>query len=142
MSHTLHSLLWTPKEAGAREMPSPTPICTEKRNYGVLSPRIKIESHIERKERERAREREKYIIYCMYIYIYIYIYMYVYIYIHIHIYVEGGVRKKARTITGPAALKHTFPVCPSRGWRWGWRPLACALVQMLLPSFTQDHLGV
>lgn len=127
MSHTLHSLLWTPKEAGAREMPSPTPICTEKRNYGVLSPRIKIESHIERKERERAREREKYIIY---------------IYIHIHIYVEGGVRKKARTITGPAALKHTFPVCPSRGWRWGWRPLACALVQMLLPSFTQDHLGV
>lgn len=132
MSHTLHSLLWTPKEAGAREMPSPTPICTEKRNYGVLSPRIKIESHIERKERERENEREKYIIY----------YIYIHIYIHIHIYVEGGVRKEARTITGPAALKHTLPVCPNRGWRWGWRPLACALVQMLVPSFTQDHLGV
>ena len=86
MSHTLHSLLWTPKEAGAREMPSPTPICTEKRNYGVLSPRIKIESHIERKERERAREREKYIIYYMYIYIYIYIYIYMYVYIYIYTY--------------------------------------------------------
>lgn len=62
MSHTLHSLLWTPREAGAREMPLPTPICTEKRNYGVFSPRIKIESHIERKERERERggkEREE-----------------------------------------------------------------------------------
>lgn len=68
MSHTLHSLLWTPREAGAREMPLPTPICTEKRNYGVFSPRIKIESHIERKE----RERERYIIYIIYI-IYIYI---------------------------------------------------------------------
>lgn len=70
MSHTLHSLLWTPREAGAREMPLPTPICTEKRNYGVFSPRIKIESHIERKERER--EREVYYIYYIYI-IYIYI---------------------------------------------------------------------
>lgn len=69
MSHTLHSLLWTPREAGAREMPLPTPICTEKRNYGVFSPRIKIESHIERKERER--EREVYYIYYIYI-IYIY----------------------------------------------------------------------
>lgn len=62
LSHILHSLLWTPKEAGAREMPSPTPICTEKRNYRALSPRIKIESHIERKE----RERKTYIIYYIY----------------------------------------------------------------------------
>lgn len=85
-----------------------------------------------------------YVCVCVHMCVYVCIYMCVcmYIYIHIHIYVEGGVRKKARTITGPAALKHTFPVCPSRGWRWGWRPLACALVQMLLPSFTQDHLGV
>lgn len=72
MSHTLHSLLWTPREAGAREMPLPTPICTEKRNYGVFSPRIKIESHIERKERERERGI-LYILYIYYIYIYIYI---------------------------------------------------------------------
>lgn len=59
MSHTLHSLLWTPREAGAREMPLPTPICTEKRNYGVFPPRIKIESHIERKERERESETDR-----------------------------------------------------------------------------------
>lgn len=59
MSHTLHSLLWTPREAGAREMPLPTPICTEKRNYGVFSPRIKIESHIERKEEEEEEVEEE-----------------------------------------------------------------------------------
>lgn len=62
LSHIPHSLLWTPKEAGAREIPSPTPICTEKRNYGALSPRIKIESHIERKEREKD------VYYILYIY--------------------------------------------------------------------------
>jgi hypothetical protein len=44
-----------------RQAPFTHPICTEKRNYGALPPRIKIESHIERKE------REPYIIYYIYI---------------------------------------------------------------------------
>lgn len=58
-------------------MPSPTPICTEKSNYGALSLRIKIVTYRER----RASERERYIIYYIYTYIHIYIYKYIYIYI-------------------------------------------------------------
>lgn len=108
-------------------MPLPTPICTEKRNYGVFSPRIKIESHIERKERERERG----ILYILYIY-----YIYIYKERERERDIEGGVRKEARTRTGPAALKHNLPVFPSRGWRWGLKPLTCALVQMLTSSLS------
>ena len=79
--------LWTPRRlVPGRQAPHPTPVCTEKRGDGVLSPRI---------ESERERERERPILYILYIYIYIYVCVCVYIYIYIYIYISRGGREWA-----------------------------------------------
>lgn len=58
------------------------------------------------------------------------------------VYIEGGVRKEARTITGPAALKHNTPVCPSQSVL-GFEAIGlCSGADVHSQPFTQGHLGV
>lgn len=94
--HPPCSLLRTPMRLVPGRQAPPTPICTEKRNDGVLSPRIKIWSRVER----RARTGEICVI-C-------------------YIYVEGkGGRARGKPGPGqgwgPRGASHPpLPLCPPR----------------------------